>query len=255
MSRRNRSRRARRPQVEIIESGRRYAWGRQGDAYSVWKKRRPAETLEHTWAANARQEFRWLEQQAQLRRRRMWTRLFVAGGLVLVYPVAVGISLYVNRSSPSTLQQAQVDTVGVAVAERYVNVEGGFAFRAPQDWSVRSAASTTEVASPGGTVTISIQAAPDGDIDVASETFVESLTTGWTDTQAEAPKSRTVGDLPAVSVSGTAVDETGSPIRFLSIVADSGVRNHAISLAVPRTWDAVSFMPAIEEVLSSFRPL
>jgi hypothetical protein len=56
-------------------------------------------------------------------------------------------------------------------------------------------------------------------------------------------------------VSGTAIDETGRSIRFMALVVDSGERNHAISIAVPRTWDPVTFMPAIEELLSSFKPV
>jgi hypothetical protein len=38
-------------------------------------------------------------------------------------------------------------------------------------------------------------------------------------------------------------------------VVDSGERNHAISVSVPEAWDAVAFMPAVDELLSSFSPV
>jgi hypothetical protein len=63
-----------------------------------------------------------------------------------------------------------------------------------------------------------------------------------------------VSGLPAIAVGGTATDVTG-PIRFLSIVVDAGDRNHAIEVAVPRAWDAATFMPDVEEILASFEPI
>ena len=238
--------------VEIIESGRRYSWGRRGDEYYIWDKRNPGDSLGHSWEANARREFGWLERQAQLRRRRRWSRLLVAVGLICVVAAPVAIMLYADATSSSTSEQAAPE---VPATERHINAEGGYAFRVPTGWSVQSAASATEVTSPTGTATISIQVASEGELDAASVAFVGNLVATWTDAQTEEPQPRTVGELPAVSVGGTAVDESGRPLRFLSILVDTGTRNHAISVSVPESSDAVSFMPAIEEILSSFKPL
>lgn len=237
----------------VFGTGRRYAWGRRGETYVIWDKRHPNDVLGHSWEANARREFQWLEDEATQRRRRRWRRLSIALGLVLAVLVAAAIALKASvdpATDPAPAEPALDRAVG-----RYVNVGGGYGFSAPTDWSVLSASSTAQVTSPGGTVTISVQVAPEGAVGTASEAFVGDLTAAWTDVQTEAAQPRTVGDLPGLSVGGDAIDENGEPIRFHTIVIDSGARNHAISVVVPRAWNAALFMPAVEVVASSFRPV
>ena len=243
---------AHRHNIELIEAGRRYSLGRRDDVYCIWEKRNPAEVIEHRWVANARREFRWLERQARLRRRGLWVRLLVGTILVVAVAAPVALDMYADGWFPAVAggQGPQALSIG-----RYVNPQGGYAFRVPEGWDVRAAASTTEVSSPTGSVTISIQIAPEGDIEATPREFVAALSAGWTDTTTEKPRTRTVGGLPASSVGGTAVDETGAPIRFLSIVVDSGTRNHAISVSVPAREETETFLPEIEEILASFTPL
>ncbi len=219
----------RRREVEIIEAGRRYSWGRRGDAYYVWDKRSPGESLGHSREASARREFRWLEQEAQIRRRRTRLRLLVIAGLICVAAAPTAIVMY--SDDPSAPPQAEeVEANG---PKRYVNAEGGYGFRVPRRWLVQTSESTTRVTSPNGKVAISVLVAPQGDLDVVSEASITNIAAAWTDTTTEVSQPRTVGDLPALSVGGTAVDESGTPIRFLSIVIDSGPRNHAIWVSVP----------------------
>lgn len=235
----------------VFETGRRYSWGRRGDTYYIWNKRHPGDVLEHSWEANARREFRWLEQEAAQRRRRRWRRVAIAAGLVLIVLVLVAVAMKAS-DDPSAASEPAARGRGGA---RYTNVGGGYGFLAPMDWSVVSASSTAQVTSPGGSITISIQVAPEGAVGAASEAFVRDLAAAWSEARTEAPQPRPVGDLPGLSVGGTAVDEAGDAIRFLSIVVDSGARNHAISVSVPREWNESMFMPAVDVVLSSFEPL
>jgi len=237
--------------MEVIGSGKRYSWGRRGDAYYVWDKRSPGESLGHAGKDNADREFRWLEQEERIRRRRRRTRLLIAAGLVCVAAAPAAIVRFAD--GPSSEQRA--DPAEAARRERYVDAEGGYGFRVPGGWSVRGSGSTTQVASPDGNAVVSILVAPPGDIEAASEASVESISADWTDAQSEAPRPRTVGDLPALSAGGTAIDGSGAPIRFLSIVIDSGTRNHAIWVTVPQAVDAGSFLPSIEKILASFKAL
>lgn len=174
-------------------------------------------------------------------------------GAILVVAVAapVALDMYADGWFPTATGGEGTQALSIG---RYVNPQGGYAFRVPEGWGVRVAASTTEVSSPTGSVTISIQIAPEGDIEATPRAFVAALSAGWTDTTPEKPRTRTVGGLPASSVGGTAVDQTGAHIRFLAIVVDSGARIHAISVSVPAR-DTETFLPAIEEILSSFTPL
>jgi hypothetical protein len=253
-------------EIEIIETGKRYSWGRRGDAYYIWEKRSPGESLGHSTEASARREYRWLEQEARIRRRRRMTRLLIGAGLVSLAVAPAAIVMYAEGSSePAQTAVADAadtagvgDTAGVADSAgsgRYVNAEGGYAFRAPAGWQVQVSDSSTQVTSPIGNAVISILVAPEVGIDAVSDVSSGSIAAGWTEIRSEAPRSRTVGDLPALSVGGTAVDESGKPIRFLSIVIDSGTRNHAIWVSVPESFDATSILPSIDRIMTSFRPL
>ena len=254
---------ARRRGLEIVSSGRRYVLGRRDGfeprdvTYYVWEKRKPRQWVEHESEVNARQELWWLEERARVERRGRWTRAAMVAGLVIAYGIAAGVVLYVNDGpgALSTSVPARIDRLGAVAAGRYLNPEGSFTFRAPDGWFLESSGPTTELSSPDRTVSISMTTAPDGAIGDASESVVHDLADAWREAEIEPAQTRNVGALPAISVSGTATDVTGEPIRFLSVVVDSGEHNHAISVAVPRTWDPVSFMPAIEELLSSFKPL
>lgn len=235
--------------METIESGRRFSWGRRGDAYYVWDKRTPGESRGHSGEATARREFRWLEQEAKVRRHRRRMRLLIGAGLICIAAAPAAIVMYADGSA------GQSQPVADAVEpKRLVNDEGGYGFRVPAGWTVQTSESSSRVTSPNGSATISVLVAPEGDIGAVSEASLVSIASDWTDTQAEAPQARTVGDLPAMSVGGTAIDGSGEPIRFLSIVIDSGVRNHAIWVSVPETADAATFLPSIEEILESFKP-
>jgi hypothetical protein len=240
-------------EVHVLEAGRRYVLGRRGDTYYVWQRRRRGEPAEHAWEDNARQEFLWLERQAQARRRRRWLRFLVVLGAVFAYAVAVAAVLFLTRSSTSTEAPPAAPRAATA-AGPHVNEDGSFGFTVPEGWTIDVDGARTEVTSPSGTVTVAVGPAPDGPVREASQETLDDLTTGWATARTEAPRERTVSGLPAIAVGGTATDVTG-PIRFLSIVVDAGDRNHAIEVAVPRAWDAATFMPDVEEILASFEPI
>ena len=247
----------RRRGIELLDSGRRYTLGRAGDTYYVWEKRKPKNVVEHDWEGSARQEFWRLEERVRVARRRRWTKVGAVGGLLLAYGVAVGVVLYVNDGPQSASEPVagRAEGPGTVAAGHVLNRLGGFTFRAPQGWLVDEAGPTTEIASPDGTVSISMTTAPDGALDEAAAAFVGDLVTTWSDAETEPARPRTVGALPALSVSGTAIDQAGERIRFVSVVVHSGQGNHAISVSVPESWDAVAFMPAVDELLSSFSPV
>lgn len=235
--------------METVESGKRFSWGRRGEAYYVWANRTPGESRGHSGEAAARREFRWLEQEAKVRRRRLSMRLSIGAGLLCIAAAPAVIVMYADGPEGQPKQVADA-----VEPKRVVNDEGGYSFRAPAGWSVQTEGSSSLVTNPNGNATISVLVAPEGDIAAASEASIGSIAADWTDTQAETPQARTLGDLPAISVGGTAIDGSGEPIRFLLIVIDSGVRNHAIWVSVPENADAATFLPSIEEILESFKP-
>ena len=245
--------------TETLGSGTRYSWGRRGDAFYVWDKRRPGESRGHSSEAGARREFRWLEQETKIQRKRRLGRVLLAVGLLSVAAAPALIVMLEDgaQEPPSAVSERAGNGVGAVIdsSQRLTNDEGGYGFRVPEGWTAQTSRSSSQLHDPSGEAKISVLVAPEGDVDAVSETALVSISEDWTDVQAEAPQDRIVGELPAVSIGGTATDASGTTIRFLSIVIDSGEGNHAIWVSVPETGGASPFLPAIEQVLASFRPL
>jgi hypothetical protein len=248
-----------RADTETQESGVRYSWGRRGDAYYVWDKRAPGESHGHPSANRARREFLWLEQAAKVHRKRRLSRILVGLGLVCIAATPALLVMLADgsrapSSSPSDRGAAEVEGA-IGSSKLLTNDDGGYGFRVPEGWTASSSGSTSQVTDQTGDVTISVLVAPEGDIEAVSDRSLANITADWAFVEAEAQQDRTVGAFPAVAVGGTATDASGARIRFLSIVIDSGERNHAIWVSVPENGDASTFLPAIEQILGSFRPL
>lgn len=247
-----------RSDTETQESGVRYSWGRRGDAYYVWDKRAPGESRGHSSATGAKREFLWLEQAARVHRKRRLSRILVGLGLLCIAATPALVVMLADgsrgSSSPPSDRAAEVESA-TGASQLLTNDDGGYAFRVPEGWTAVSSRSTSQVTDQAGDVTISVLVAPEGDIEAVSDSSLASITADWSGVESEPQHDRTVGTLPAVAVGGTATDASGAPIRFLSIVLDSGERNHAIWVSVPENGDASTFLPAIEQILGSFRPL
>ena len=188
----------------------------------------------------------------QVRRRRgRW--ILIGAVLAFVLGAAGGVILWQSRSGDAGLgTAAQPPADQTARAE---NARGGYAFRHPGTWAVTEDSTKTDVTDPGRHVMVSLDVGPRGTIEAESEPFVGSVTAGWLDVQMEAPYHRILGAGPAVFAGGTGVDGLGRSLRFLTIIVDGGSTNYTISVLVPTTWHPLTLQPAIEQIVSSFRPL
>jgi len=204
-----------------------------------------------------------MQAEAQHRRRR---RLIRAS--LIVPPLVVGIvvaSFYIpagwgsrddrgdgGTTGARTTPSGSVDA-GVQTA-RYVNEEGGYAFRHPADWNVTQLGTRTMLSDPSGDVALWMDITADGESDQVLEAMLPSLTSDWSLVQPEAPIHRSVSEAPAISVGGIA-EAAGRPIRFLAIVVGAGDRNYMIFVSVPQERDPVTVTPQIEGTVSSFELL
>lgn len=239
--------------VEIIDTGRRYSWGRSGDLYCIWEKGHPSEpvaTFVDSWRLHAYREFREMERDAQDQRHRRLVR--AAHVAVLATVVLIALVLY---GSGSPARQLEAPGADAAPAARHVNAEGGYSLRSPTGWSASTEGTATKLIGPNSDVSLSLDIAPYGNIDDVSKRFVRTLTAKWTVVEVEASQGRSVGNAPAVSVGGTGTDSEGTPIRFLTIVLDAGKRNFAIAVSTPLEHDPANVVPQIQEIVSSFQLL
>lgn len=233
----------------MLETGRWYVLAQRDDVFCIWKRGRRGEIVEHRWEENARQEFRWLERQARLgtRRRRVRLSVTAAIGCLVAVPIAIAAS---TDDGPDRSHQVPRPAPSDAV----VNAAGGYGFRVPEGWSIDGSDSTAVLTNAAG-VNISIDVAPSGDAGSAAAAVVKDMSAGWSETQIEPARPRTVGSMPAISIGGTAIEQSGGSVRFLAIVVDSGTRSHAIRVVVPEGAGPETFLPSIEGLLASFEPL
>lgn len=203
--------------------------------------------------------------QAEARRRR---RKRLVWASLIVLPLVVGIvvaSFYIRTGRGSGNDRGATGATDAGTSSslpadagiqtaRYVNEEGGYAFRHPADWNVKQLGPRTEVSDPSGDVSLWMDITADGEGDQVLEEQLPSLTANWSLVQLESPIRRRVGKRPAFSVGGTGKD-AGRLIRFLAIVVDEGDQNYMIFVSVPQVRDPVTVTPQIEGTVSSFELL
>jgi hypothetical protein len=101
---------------------------------------------------------------------------------------------------------------------------------------------------------MSFGVAPSGSLRETSDRVVGDLTARYTDVRLLSERfERTEQGQPSMLIGGTASDATGSPIRFLVITIRGEDRNWAISVHYATGADPVVSLPAIEEIVGSFR--
>jgi hypothetical protein len=240
---------------EVVASGDRYVVGRRGDRHEIWDSRERTVVGTYRGARgrrNAWLEFKALEGRQHDRRRRTKTRWSVVVGLSLAIVLVAGgtVAIYLNRL-PAPATPARPAT-GPSIV-RVENTDGGYAFRVPGDWTDVQDGASTRLASPDGDVTVVIDPSGDENLEAAATARAESLTFGWLDLTLEAPRQRSVGDAPAVSVGGTGTTVAGDDFRFVAIALQTRTGAYAIAITLRAGADPSRTTAAIDGILSSFR--
>jgi hypothetical protein len=241
---------------QVVEAGRRYVLGRRGDEHVIWDTRERIVVRTFVGSRSRRNawfEFKALEGRQHERRQRAKTRWTVVGGLSLAIVLVVAGTVAISLRGSSTGTGPPAPRADASTVNRIENPIGGYAFRVPATWTDLQDGTSTEVTSSSGDVTVTVDRAGTGDAVAAATSGARSLTTGWTTVELEAPQQRTVGEAPAVSVSGTGTMADGESSRFVSIVVTSGADTYAIAITVRSGADPAVTTPAIDELLSAFR--
>ena len=244
-----------------VHPGRWYSWGYVHDSYAVWKGRRshrPVAVFGPASKADAERRFKDLESAASVRsaRRRSrvltWGRRVAIGAIIAAIGVGVGALLVVLQGSPEGTDAAPPERAG-ATPSRYDDPLGAYSVRVPQGWQVVTVSDQARLVSPDGTVSISIETVPAGDLDEAADAFTASAAAAWHNVSLEAPVRRDLGGDASVALGGTALDASGARMRFLAIVVESGDTNHGVLVQVPPEWDAATGFAPIAEIISSLK--
>lgn len=252
--------------MTVLHAGRHYSMGQIGDSFIVWEHRHPRDpvaVLGPDGRPEAYRLFRTLESAARQRwgyrrsRTVRWVRRLTGATVVLAISGAiVGLIVFGPDARDRLAGTTGDEPVGVQeVASRYEDPVGGYSVVVPAGWRITPLATGAELSDPAGDVTIAISSLPAGALDRAVAAFVESSTAGWSDLSLEPPREVAELGLPGTSLGGTAVDASGTSVRFLAIVLEGPERHHGLMVQVPPDWDAADGFAAVAEVVSSLQPV
>ena len=183
-------------------------------------------------------------------------------GIVLVTVATVGI-LIENAARRDARESARMlgppaeatpdrsdSRSDLGVAE-YVNGTHDYGFEYPASWTVHENARITSLENPNGRIRVRFGIGPSSDQATAARS-IHSLSDVTSDRDLIGMTREKIDGSSSLLVSGTAIDDEGRRVRFLSITVPGQSKNYAISILVPRRSDPVTVLPQIEEIVSSF---
>jgi hypothetical protein len=233
-----------------LGSGVRFAWGRSGDAYSIWRNRDGKVVAAFDGdqgETSARVGFQALETVARRRRRRL--QAAAACVVLLLVGAAVAGAVLTRSGAPSNADGTD------APSPRFRDPGGAYTFLYPAGWDVSDGSGKAVVTSPDGAVEVTVALTVPGDPTAVAQGTAVASVQGWTHTSIEDPQYRDLGTLRAASVSGTGRAPDGTPQRLVTFVVPRAQGNLAVTIVVRADADPGTTTPGIERIVSTFRLL
>ncbi len=135
-----------------------------------------------------------------------------------------------------------------------MNEGGGYLFSYPDTWEIASGGDSARLVNPDGDVVITFRMAPSGSLEEASDRVLGNATSSYSGVELVAGEvERTPQGLRSFVVGGDALNATGTPVRFLVITIQGPEENRAITVRFSPSADPLEALPAIREIVSSFR--
>jgi hypothetical protein len=137
--------------------------------------------------------------------------------------------------------------------KRHINELGGYAFAYPPEWHLTEEGAVSKITSANRDVLVSFGLGPAGSLSSASERFLAILERSYEGFELDSTRSKTYGVNPGFQYKGTAVNQSGLPIRFLAVVMQGRFGNYAIASFTAGDVGTHKYIPVLQEVLRSFR--
>jgi hypothetical protein len=134
----------------------------------------------------------------------------------------------------------------------YVSGTHDYGFEYPASWTVHENARITSLENPNGRIRVRFGVGPSSDLGTTAARSIHSLSDVTSDRDVIGMTREKIDGSSSLLVSGTAIDDGGRRVRFLSITVRGQSMNYAISILVPRRSDPVTVLPQVEEIVSSF---
>ena len=159
------------------------------------------------------------------------------------------------EAPPSASSEASADTPSSSLpgVDVHVNDRAGYLFSYPDGWELSRSGETDELSSPGGEIVMSFGMAPSGPLRQASTELLEGLAT-YSDIDVVSDKvERTEQGQRGMVIGATATDTTGATVRLMAITIRGPGENRAIMVQFSAGSDPLKALPAIREIVGSFR--
>ena len=136
----------------------------------------------------------------------------------------------------------------------HVNAGGGYLFSYPDSWELTSSGETDELVSLSGDVVMSFGVAPSGPLRQASDRVLRSLTSPYSDIRLVSDRAeRTEQGQRGLVIGATATDANGAFVRLMAITIRGPDHNRAITVRFSASSDLLNALPAIRQIIGSFR--
>jgi hypothetical protein len=136
----------------------------------------------------------------------------------------------------------------------HVNDQAGYLFSYPDGWKLTRSGTSTTLVDPKDEVQMAFATAPSAPLEETTRRVVDGLTSPYRDVDVVTRDSQvTEQGQSSLVLGGTAVDQTGSTIRFLVVTIEGKARNWAITVRYEPHADVTDSITAIEEIVGSFR--
>ncbi|HEY6422823.1 MAG TPA: hypothetical protein VIY28_06160 [Pseudonocardiaceae bacterium] len=136
-----------------------------------------------------------------------------------------------------------------------VNLEGGYRFEAPNDWSTKPSGRTTTLTSPDGSTVIALGVGRTGSLPVAGTHFFQQVAGAYRDVKVIPPEYKSVGPRQALAYGGQGTNGQNTVIRFLAITVENNPTNYGITVFTAANSDSKTVLPQVNGVVDSFRTL
>ncbi len=176
----------------------------------------------------------------------------IIGALVLVAVISLGIALLTRSSTTNTPPSDIRDRADQPRLIRFTNDSGGYRFEYPETWEIRQEGSLSRLQSPNGRILLSFGVTHAHGLDTAASRLASSLSVSPGRSESIGTSRESIAGARALLKSGTTLDPTGRPIRYLAIAIDGRSITYTISITVPSHADPEQVLLDIERIVSSF---
>lgn len=175
----------------------------------------------------------------------------LVGAAALALAVVFGFAYVDSRDAP---EAAGTPAAADVPTEPFVSRAGRFSLQVPTDLEIRRHGRAAQFVSPDRELVVAVAPVEGDTLRDSNGALLESLRGGGYARFAVLHRGRDVVEGRRVRTTyGQAVNDAGTPVRFVALVLDGKRHNYAISAFTPEGSDPTEVLPRLHALVNSFR--